>query len=260
MSLVLALVIGAAAAAAPDPQNKEAPIGTRIPRSDDSDWNAFAQPEVRKVQKAFAECVVKKRRGDAERFVLEQSPDARKPLIAKVADGNCLVAATQIGPYSMVKMQFTGDFMKYALADALVRLEYGVAPITDFAAVAPLQHEQPDLAKFTPPPGKKLKPAQLQSLEESKNTALGYAYLAQFGECVVRANPSAAYRLLMSAPTTPEETVAFAEVTPAARNCLEVGRTLALNKATLRGTVAYNYFRLAKAPRAVQPQAVGASK
>jgi hypothetical protein len=157
-------------------------------------------------------------------------------------------------------MKFTGDFMKYALADALVRLEYGSAPISDLVSVAPLEHEQPDLSKFAPPPGKVLKPAKLAELEQAKNSALGYAYLAQFGECVVRANPTAAYRLLMTVPTTPEENAAFGEVTRPAQNCLDSGRTIALNKATLRGTIAYNYYRLAKAPRVAVPQTAGVEK
>jgi hypothetical protein len=236
------------------------PSESRIPRADDTDWTEYARPAVRKVQKRFAECVVKKRAKIAARFVLDQSEESRKPLVSKLADGHCLVAAAQSEDFSEIRMRFDGDFMKYALADALVHSQFASAPIADVTSIAPLQHPQPDLSKYTPHEGKKLKPAELQNLDERRNTALADAYLAQFGECVVRAAPTNAYRLLMTDPETQEETAAVQGLTPALRSCLDVGRTITLNKATIRGTVAYNYYRLAKAPRIPVLQTAAAPK
>lgn len=250
MSMLLAFAM---AAAGP-------PSESRIPQADDTDWTAFAAPAVRKVQKRFAECVVKKRAEMAARFVLDQSEESRKPLASKLADGNCLLTAAKSEDFDEIRMRFDGDFMKYALADALVRSQLASAPIVDVNSIAPLRYPQTDLTEYTLPEGKRLKPAQLQEFEDRRNRALADAYLAQFGECVVRAASSNAYRLLMTDPETQEEATAIQGLTPALRGCLDAGRTITLNKATIRGTIAYNYFRLAKAPRIPVSQTAAAPK
>lgn len=229
---------------------KEVRTGSRLPRPTYDENDSLAQPEVRKVEDKFGQCVVQRHRDAAARFVLEQSEDARKSLIPMIADGDCLVLATpQAGP-GAVQMKLTGDFMKYALADALVRQQFGSRAIADVAQVAPLVHEQPDLTKYEPKPGKTLKPKQLAELEQKKFQAAAYAYLAEYGECVVRADPAASYALLMTKPETTWETAAIGPLQPALQKCLDAGSTITLNKGSLRGTIAYNYYRLAVAPRA----------
>ncbi len=76
------------------------------------------------------------------------------------------------------------------------------------------------------------------------------------GECVVRANPSAAHSLLLTKIGSVLETRYLDAIQPAAGNCIEKGGSISLTKYSLRGTIALNFYRLAKAPRV----ALGASK
>jgi hypothetical protein len=64
---------------------------------------------------------------------------------------------------------------------------------------------------------------------------------------VVRVNPAAARTLLLTRPESAEEKAAFATMNLAFATCLPEGVTMSFGKTALRGTVAMNYYRLAKA-------------
>ena len=76
-----------------------------------------------------------------------------------------------------------------------------------------------------------------------------YAALSPFGECVVRASPAQSLAVLRTRVETPEEDAALKAVFPVLGSCLEKGSALRLNKFVMRGTLALNLYRLARAPR-----------
>lgn len=256
-----ALMLGYAAAlasrASADAQSSR--TGSHISGAQSDEWDYYDLPEVRKIEDGFGRCVVKGHRTAAIRFVLDQSEKSRKRLIPAVADSGCLVSATT-GAFGLVQMKLTGDSMKYALSDALVREQFGSVAITDFTAVPPLFHEVPDLTQFEPKPGKKMKPKEVEDLAARKSDALAFAALAHYGECVVRTGPAASFALLATKPETAEERTAFAALQPSLAGCLDAGQTIKINKVFLRGAIAYNYYRLAVALRSLPVQTAGVTK
>jgi hypothetical protein len=212
-------------------------------------WGEFTQAQVRDIQDQFGRCVVARKAQIASRYVLD-AYDAEEGarIINKLADGDCLVAA--IGRRGgVVRMKFPGGMLKYAIADALVRTELTAGPISGLSQVAPLAHPTFDPSAFLPPAGKTLKPAKLQELEQAKSREQGSIYMSHYGECVVRRDPANSHALLMADPDSAQENAAFGRLRQAFGHCLDAGRQLELNKVSLRGTVALNYYRLAKAPR-----------
>lgn len=223
---------------------------------DDDVWDA---KETREVQAKFGECVIKKSRSAARKMVLDpnlEGSDYRRAF-QRVGDGMCLLEAAKT--YDGIQMKFPMDTMRYALADALVRGEFSTGPLPSIKDAAPLAQPTFDESKFQPEPGKTLKKDELEELEKSRAKRIGLVFLAAYGECVVRANPSKSHALLMAKPTSPEETAALKALTPEFSACLPDGQQLSFGKTPLRGTIAMNYYRLAHAPRAAD-QTKGAAK
>jgi hypothetical protein len=116
--------------------------------------------------------------------------------------------------------------IRTALAQALVESEPTIA-LPDLATVPPLEHGTVKRAS-------------------DKNAATGIA-MSRLGECVVRAAPDSSGRLVRSAVASPDESAAFEALKPAVSSCLSAGATVAFSPELLRGAVALNYYRLAKA-------------
>ena len=147
-----------------------------------------------------------------------------------------------------VKVRFTGDHFRYALADALVRRQLAALPAPALDAVPRLTHHEPTEPLRTDKKGKPLSAKKYQQALDNYKEAQAFAYLSRYGECVVRVNPAAARALLLTEPTSAAETAQFSAMSTALGNCLPEGQSLAFGKLALRGTIAINYYRLAKAP------------
>ena len=227
-------------------------LGVAATQSDDDVWDAR---ETREVQAKYGECVVKKVAGTARKMVLKPNLDESewRRAIRTVGDGMCLIKATE--NYDGVEMKFPMDTMRYALADALVRREFSTGPLPAIKDAAPLEQPTFDEAKYQPEPGKNLSKDKLEELEQARAKRIGLVFLATYGECVVRTNPEKSHALLMSKPSTDEESAAFKALTAEFSVCLPAGQQLSLGKTPLRGTIAMNYYRLAHAPRAAVPPA-----
>ena len=102
-----------------------------------------------------------------------------------------------------------------------------------------------------------MRPEQLEELAEDRRQREVAIYLSYFGECVVRADPGNSKALLAASPDSRDEGIAIAALGKSLSGCLEAGRTLELNKTNLRGTVALNYYRLAKAAQSSAPVVAG---
>lgn len=199
----------------------------------------------------FGRCVVKQRAKLASRVIVANLTNAE--IIRKhstLIDGNCLVKSWPTNSSGGMQMKLPGDLMRYGLADALIALEFATGLPAELATRPALEHHPVIPTDYEPKPGKKVKPKQLEAMAEAKANALMFRYMARFGECVARANPLLAHRLIMSKPGTAEERAAFSGLKPAFNNCVEVGQTFSVNFTIMRGTVALNAYRLAHGPAA----------
>ena len=193
----------------------------------------------------YGECIVDRQQKRASEAILNNVTNTE--LIrrySRLIDGHCL--PKQRG--GVLKARFQGDQYRYALADALVRKEFSIAPALNLDAVPRLYHRDAGLAPSPiGPNGKPLKDSEYRKLVEKYEQDQAFTYMSRFGECVVRVNPAAARALLLTEAATPKEDAQFAALHTALGTCLPEGRTLELGKQALRGTIAINYYRLAKA-------------
>ena len=148
----------------------------------------------------------------------------------------------------MAKLRLPGDSLWYIVAEALFRSELaGLPPIAQFESVAPLRHLSINESDFAPAAGSRPKKADVEKLAKRRSETISANYLSRFGECVVRANPVLTFKLLSSAIRSAEENAAFDGLSPTFKSCLLDDRTAVLNRFSVRGTLAYNYYRLAHA-------------
>lgn len=206
--------------------------------------SAKEQVKIRKITFDYAACVVKAHHAKASEAILATaSNEAIMGKMSQIIDSDCLGSAAGEG----VDMRFPNDTYQYALADALVNADFASHGHDSFADRLPLaqpprttQEEQADgLAKIKS--GSKRKEAQ-----RGYDKANALAWLARYGECVVREDPKSARYWLLTRPETPEEISRITAMSRTFSACLGSG-TMRLNRITMRGTVAINYYRLAMA-------------
>ena len=200
--------------------------------------------ETRKVVHEYGECIVKHNQRRASAAILANADNAE--LMRKygsLIDGKCLGR-----PSVAVEARFKGDQYRYALADALVRKELASMAAPDLTGVPQLDHRDPgEPPAAVDKKGKPLKQKDYQEALERYRIAQGYTYLSRYGECVVRSNPGAARALLLTKPESADEKQQFNALANALSVCVPEGETMSFGKLALRGTVAVNYYRLAKA-------------
>ena len=196
----------------------------------------------REVFESYTQCVVKKHPKDAAAVVL--STISEKEIFksySNLVTPDCLDTGDLTMPGA--------DFLRYGLAEALVRREYATGLPVDFARAGSISHFQLDESDYEPKPGKPASTREVQRLDEQKKKDIAIRILSIYGECVVRASPPAALRLVLSTPSTSNEAEAFGLLGPALSACLTQGQTIALDKTAIRGSIALNLYRLAHAPR-----------
>ena len=204
----------------------------------------------RRIMFNYAKCVVKERHDRASEAILSNVDNGT--ILRKYSDlirEDCLVNAVGGG----AEMQFGGDLYRYALADALVSADFAKTSDTDFSNRLPLAHtampSQSELDKYLASVKSKRKREEAQANFDKQASI---AWLSRFGECVVRQNPIKARMWLLTPTDIAEETSRISDLRSAFNDCLDNG-TVKFNRVIIRGTVALNYYRLAKAT--VQPVA-----
>ena len=203
----------------------------------------------RKMMHEYARCVVKQKGEQASDAIVSNSDNAtivrRYP---ELLSGDCLGKAA-----GSIQMRFGGDLYRYALADALVNLNFATKSESGFTDRLPLAHlAPPDRAKLDDYLAKTKNKRKRDEAEQSFNRQYVVTWLSRYGECVVRNEPVKARQWLLTPPGGPEETSRINDLRPAFNECLGDG-TMKFNRVTMRGTVAINYYRLAMAT--VQPGA-----
>ena len=200
--------------------------------------------ETRRLLHAYGACVVKRQEARAAQAIVANITNSE--LIRRygsLIDGTCLPPRKG----SPVQVRFQGDQYRYALADALVRKQFASTPAPVLESVARLQHRDPGAAPArVNAKGKRLKEKQYLAALRDYEAEQAYSYLSRYGECVVRVNPAAARDLLLSEPGTPQENQRFAALRIPFGTCLPEDQKLSLGKLALRGTIAINYYRLAR--------------
>jgi hypothetical protein len=208
-------------------------------------YTELSPKETRQIAYDYAQCVIGRHFASASAALLSDTDNnAMMKAHRDLIDGDCLARAMHGG----AQMKFPGDLYRYALADALITREFAAAPVIDPSNAPPLQRRSPP-----DPPGSlranasKGAKAKYQDAMKNFDEAQSFRVLGEYGECVVRTNPAAAKALLLTHVETPGEASAFDALRPALAECLPEGKTLALGKLVLRGTIAVNYYRLAHA-------------
>jgi hypothetical protein len=204
--------------------------------------DAYTDPEARQVLADYSKCVVQNARKQAEAVVLSTPKNrASRADFAAVIRPDCLGHG---------RLSLPGGFIRYGLAEALVRQEYRHGLPADIDEAAPLEHPRVNDAPLQPKPG--MKQNVLEALERSRANAVGEYNLSVLGECVARKNPQGSLQLVLSWADTDDETRALGALTQSIADCLDPGETATLDRTSLRGAIALELYRLAKAPRLKQ--------
>ncbi len=80
--------------------------------------------------------------------------------------------------------------------------------------------------------------------------AISAIAMAQFGECIARADPAGVRQLLIATSASPSEKLAFANVAPRIGACLPQGQQFTLSRASVKGVLAESLYRLSVAASA----------
>jgi hypothetical protein len=206
---------------------------------------AFSDADLRQIYKEYGECIVARFPRQASAALLQNIDD--QTLIKKkgvLIIGDCLKPPKGV----RTSLNLQADRVRYAIADALVRTELsqvGPPDVKSVPALALWDVSQPPSAKS--PSGRPLRNADYQAELQEYQEKMAFRAFAIFGECVVRADAASSRSLLATQPETRAEDTAFAQLQGALSACLPAGKKLAFTKQSLRGTIAVNYYRLAKA-------------
>lgn len=205
--------------------------------------------DARKIVFDFAACVVKDNYVRASEAILSnRTAGTIAKYYPQLMSGSCLAAAGGDGMILSLK----GDVFRYALADALVNLDFATKNPTDFANKLPLAHVSPLTdAELADQLSKVSSHRRRTEIQQNSDGIRAIAWMSQFGECVVRQNPVSARLWLLTRPDGAEEISRINALRPAFATCLGKG-TLNFEKFALRGAVAISYYRLAMAT----PQAI----
>jgi len=192
----------------------------------DTNYKVRENAKVRKTVFQYAACVIKNHHERAADAILS---DAENSDILKHYPE--LISSSCMGNVAgSVEMKFGGDLYRYALADALVNADFAMEGPADFADRLPLAHIS------------EVSESEQDTIKKRNSIAL----LSRYGECVVRRDPVDVRFWILTKPDVPEESSRINALKPAFSACLTNG-TVTFNRTTMRGLVALNYYRLAKA-------------
>lgn len=215
-----------------------------IGQPDQLDWNERATTG--DLQR-FAECAVRLHPKEASQLVLDVSGLAMQKYRAVVFDADCLSP-------TMLALKIPPAEARFAIAYALVRNQLQTFDPSTLPLASPLP--VPNLIPQYPPSNRRISQKELQEREYRKKRAESVLALQAFGECVVRANPHASRAVLFAKPNSADETQAFNSLMPALSGCLIKGHEFRVDKSSMRGALAVNYYRLAMAPKVSAPATV----
>jgi len=189
--------------------------------------------------KEFADCVVRKRPGQARQVVFRSYQDVDKRF-PKLLDKECLPDKPS-GQY-ISQLRFPGDTLHQLLANALIRLEYSSSG-PDLSALSPMEIPAPQskapelLAKMS------VKEREAESTRFSKSQ--NWYMLLTLGDCVSRRDSEGVRLLALTDIASTEENVAIRELQPQIAACWPAGQTVRMRINDFRGPALRAYYHLA---------------
>ena len=177
----------------------------------------------RLVMRAFGACVASRSRGRLNKLLLLPVGSAEQVRLSKaifdVEGDECL---------SNGELRFSFALLRGSFFEAVYLQQFGRAGPVDFAGVKDSGY----LARYTQP---------------YSSEALSAIALEQYGECVARANASAARALTASIPGSSSEAEAFGLLAPSLGPCLTKGNKIQFSKTILRGVISEGLYWLSTA-------------
>lgn len=224
MNLLL-LMSAAAAAAAPAPS---------------ANWRTSSPEEARKILQSFASCAADAEPAIARRFVLlREGERLGEKEYQRLFDGRCL-------GFLGGQMRMRAWRSRAAIAEALIRRNPAA-----FRSVAILAAPPIDWASAPALLDAKADPA---TVAREAEIILAETQMSALGECVVRADPSAAFDVVQSKIDSDQEMSKLRALAPKIAGCVQQGQTISFNRTNLRSAMALAYYRLAvAAPAAPAP-------
>lgn len=197
----------------------------------------------RRVMHDYAKCVVRKRPKLASEAILADVDNGvLQQRYSQLIDPDCM---GRVG--GSITMSFSGDLYRYALADALINAEFATEGPKSLSDRLPLAHvPMPDQDALSARLATTRSKARKAELQEGFDSQAATAWSSRYGECIVRAEPENVRLWILTPPDIPEELSRINALRKAFSQCL-LGGTLRFNRVVMRGLVALNYYRLAKA-------------
>ena len=189
----------------------------------------------------YASCVVAQNRALAKQFVLDRSSLELQPRYSALLNPTCPGAATA-----------TPQALRMALAESLLSAEIASIDAAALPTAQPLPLPRLVAANYEPETGKLYAASQVLAMEQRRQEDESALVMYRFGDCVVRSNPNAARAVLQADRDSAQEAQAVQSAMPALSNCVQQGVQYKLDKASLRGALAFAYYSLAHAPKAPQ--------
>ena len=193
----------------------------------------------------FYSCVANKRAVDAAAFLLAAPGSSDKRASPRVLfESGCFKPGPDL---DLSSLRYNLDLARYGLAEVLVSREFRTSIPAGLAAVPALAQSNEEFDEVAFKRSARYQKFGPKSLTQARAEVASYQFLSRFGECVVRRNPQAARRLILAEPASSEEALAMAGVRPQLGTCIIEGQKLGMNLKMLRGSLAYNFYRLARA-------------
>lgn len=187
----------------------------------------------------YAVCIADKYPALAREFVLtDPTRDSKDERFRVLADYKCVPETLKV---DFVYLRMHGDGSVYNLAEALLKRDKPKIP-TDFASIPYLAHRQPMKMENYKKSGKLSEKEYAQRVERS----IGEYTMSRIGECVVRADPANSMALLDATIAGDAENRTIQTLLPSVAKCIDNG-SIKIRPEQLRGTVAFNLFRLVSA-------------
>lgn len=206
--------------------------------------------KVRTLSAQYADCVLSNQdrvRLAREFLISDLSSDTLlRGKYRRLIDGDCLnkVSRSQTG----IQMTFPGELYRYALAGALIRIDFAEVQFDDFSKIAPLFHRPlPVLDEAALPKNEKKADQAKEEFELERVDG----FLARYAECAVRRSPVESRKLLASEVASAEEKQTFGSMNDGLSRCMPEGSTVRFGRETLRGAIAVAYYRLIDAARKI---------
>ena len=203
----------------------------------DSDYNRPAAEALKEFHK-FSECEVSLHPKEAAAVVLSNDGTNLVRKHPGLFHDDCL-------DEGQLKI-LSAEYVRYGLAEALIRREFA-SGLPDIRQAIPLDHSKLKESDLQPKAG--MSPEELAQLEKDRQRDIAASTLSVFSECVARADAADTLRLVLSDPDSVGESQAINSLQPALASCLNRGDKVELGTAMLRGSLAVNLYRLAKAPK-----------